>query len=369
MMNLWQPLPANTAEAEASVLAASGADDGPAPTATQTPTAEPTATTDAPPTATNVPTDTAVPSPTPTLLPPTNTATPLPTNTPLPTETPLPTPTNTPIPVPQPDWLAYINRFRQIANLPPIGEDFELTNGSAWHSSYMVINDAPIAHSEDPSNALFDESGDQAARSGNIFATTQTEGQFNWAINFWFSAPFHALPLLDPQLETVGYGDFVEDTGTFKMAAVTDVRSGLGDVPDNVTFPIFFPGDGAQTWITRLSMHEWPNPFANCPGYEQPTGPAIIMQLGTGELVPNVTYVAFTKGNDLLDACTYSETTYTNPNAYEQEVGRSILDARDAVVIIPREQLVVGQEYTVYVSIGEETYSWSFEVVSAPAVP
>lgn len=173
-------------------------------------------------------------------------------------------------------------------------EDLDFTIGSAWHSSYMVLNDAPIAHTEDPGNDLFDETGDIAARQGNIFATTQTEAKYNWAINFWFSAPFHALPLLDPRLETIGYGDFVQDAGTYKMAAVTDVRSGTGELSSSINYPVFFPGDGAKTWITRLSMHEWPDPYANCPGYQQPTGPAILMQLGTGELEPHVTAVAFT---------------------------------------------------------------------------
>ena len=147
------------------------------------------------------------------------------------------------------------------------------------------------------------------------------------------------------------------------MAAVTDVRSGTVELPSSVTYPVFYPGDGSQTWIVRLSMHEWPDPYATCLGYEQPTGPAIIMQLGTGELTPNVTAVAFANGDTVLEACTYNETNYTNPNAYAQEAGRSILNARDAVVIIPREQLIVGQTYTVFVTVNGQTYTWSFDII------
>jgi hypothetical protein len=233
----------------------------------------------------------------------------------------------------------------------------------------MVLNDDPIAHSEDPNNPLFNEIGDVAARKGNIFASPQTEALFNWAINFWFSAPFHALPLLDPRLETIGYGDFVGGDGTFQMAAVTDVRSGVGQVPASVTYPIFYPGNGSQTWIVRLSMNEWPEPYTNCPGYQQPTGPAILLQLGTGELTPRVTAVAFSTGDTVLDVCTFNETNYINQNAYAQEAGRSILNARDAVVIIPREQLIVGQTYTVFVTANEETYTWSFEIIKPPPMP
>ena len=334
-------------------------------TVTTAPVNEPTATPQPSPTPTQpaAPTETAVPLPTDTPPPPADTA------TPAPTDTPVPSPTNTPIPIPQPNWLAYINQFRQIAHLPTVTENIDFTAGSAWHSTYMVRNDNPIAHSEDPNNPLFDEIGDEAARMGNIFATTQTEALFNWAINFWFSAPFHALPLLDPRLETIGYGDFVEDAGDVKMAAVTDVRSGAGELPSSVTYPVFYPGDGAQTWIVRLSMHEWPDPYANCPGYQQPTGPAILLQLGIGELTPQVTAVAFSTGEAVLDVCTFNETNYINDNAYAQEAGRSILNARDAVVIIPREQLIVGQTYTVFVTANGETYTWSFEIIKPPPMP
>jgi hypothetical protein len=116
-------------------------------------------------------------------------------------------------------------------------------------------------------------------------------------------------------------------------------------------------------------MHEWPDPYANCPGYQQPTGPAILLQLGTGELTPQVTAVAFSTGETVLDVCTFNETNYINDNAYAQEAGRSILNARDAIVIIPREQLIVGQTYTVFVTANGETYTWSFEIIKPPPMP
>lgn len=301
----------------------------------------------------------AIASPTPTSIP---TAV---ADTSAPTTSSPPTPTPTPGP-----WLSYINDFRGAAGLPLLTEERSYTDGSLWHSSYMVLNDEPIAHSEDPNNPLFDASGDSAARKGNIFATTQTEGRYNWAINFWFSAPFHSVAMLDPRLETVGYGDFVEDVGTFKMAAVAEVRSGVGEVPSSVTYPIFFPGDGSQTWVTRLSMDEWPNPYGNCPGYQRPSGPALILQLGPGDVTPQISNAAFVSNGQHLDICVFDETSYENRNSeYEQNLGRTILDARDAVVIIPRQQLIVGQTYEVYVTANGETYSWRFEVIKPPQLP
>lgn len=267
-------------------------------------------------------------------------------------------------------WLIYINQFRAAANLPPVHEDNTLTEGSVWHSSYMVLNDKPIAHNEDPNNNLFNPVGDAAAEAGNIFATTQTDGQYNWAINFWFSAPFHSVAMLDPRLETVGYGDFVADQGTFKMAAVADVRTGLGPIPEGVTFPIFFPGPDSQTWVTRLSMDEWPNPYGNCPGYSRPSGPAMLVRLGDGSVTPRVTNAAFlNSAGEHLEICVFDETNYRNPVEYEQNLGRQILDVNDTVVIIPRRQLIVGERYEMYIEINGEIYDWFFDVVSPPELP
>lgn len=348
------------------------ATDAPATaTATAVPTLEPTATLEvnASATASATPEEalqaTSTPTPPPTVTP-AATNTPVPTETQVPTDTPVPPPTATTIQMPMPDWLSYINEFRRIGNLPLISHSFDLTAGSSWHSSYMVINDEPFAHSEDPNNPLFKVIGDEAARKGNIFATSQTDARFNWAVNFWFSAPFHSVPMLDPRLHTIGYGDYVEDIGSFKMSAVAEVRTGVGELPESVTYPLFFPGDGSQTWITRLSLLEWPSPYGNCPGYQQPTGPALIMQLGPGDVTPNVENFAVTKGGQVLDACLFDETNYINANVYTQELGRTILGERDAIVIIPREQLAVGETYTVTVAVSGETHSWSFDVVKPP---
>jgi hypothetical protein len=113
-------------------------------------------------------------------------------------------------------------------------------------------------------------------------------------------------------------------------------------------------------------MHEWPNPYSNCPGYQQPTGPALVVQLGPGNVTPRVTGVALSSGDEVLEVCTYNETNYTNSNAYEQGVGRSILNERDAVVIIPRQQLIVDREYTITIAVNGETYQSTFNVVHAP---
>ncbi len=352
-----------TAVSEATAPAAAVSLSSATPTAsspqvTETSVPPPTPTNTAP-TATPLPT--AVP-PTATPIPPT--ATPLPpTATPLP---PTPEPTATAVALLGPDWLNYINLFRDMAALPNLANLEPLSSGSNFHSQYMVLNDKPIAHSEDPANNLYTDIGDQAARHGNIFATTQLEATYQWSINFWISAPFHLIPIIDPELAAVGFGIFNQEDGTYHTSAVLDVRSADKAAEIPVDYPIFFPGDGSETWILRQSLYEWPEPFGNCPGYGLPSGPALVLQIGDGSLTPQVTHHVLLQGDQTLESCVFDETNYVNANAYAQQQGRIILDERDAIVILPKNQLAVGETYTVQVTANGQTYTWSFSTRRRP---
>jgi hypothetical protein len=91
-----------------------------------------------------------------------------------------------------------------------------------------------------------------------------------------------------------------------------------------------------------------------------------MLQLGAGDVIPNVTAFSLKAGASSKPACIFDETNYVNPNGSTQSTGRSILNSRDAVIIIPRDPLVSGQEYTVSVSANGNNTQWSFTVVSTP---
>jgi hypothetical protein len=253
-----------------------------------------------------------------------------------------------------------------MAGLAPITELAALTLGSRLHSQYMAINDDPIAHRQDQSNALYDPAGDTAARNGNIFATNQNTANFIWSINFWASAPFHLIPMLAPNLERVGYGDHIDPAGDVNMAAVLDVRSqrNLGD--GSAVYPIMFPGNGSRTWIVRHSMNEWPDPLASCPGYSRPAGAPLVLQLGDGTVSPRVGHHVLLMNGVALESCIFDETTYHNSDMYAEETGRKILDEQDAIVIIPRHPLPIEQLYTVQVEVNGQLYFWEFTTQRAP---
>ena len=337
------------------------------PTATHTPTTVPTNTPMPTPTATytptTVPTDTPMPTPTATYMPTT-----VPTDTPMPTPTatytPTTVPTDTPMPTPTvqtaTDWLSYTNYYRSLGQLPPVSERLAWTKGAYKHAIYMVKNDY-IGHTEDVHNEWYTLQGLAAAQASNVAASRDVSRGHQYALDSWMQAPFHALGILDPHLRQVGYGAYSDADGGYQMAAAFDVVRGRSTSPPSVQFPIKWPADG-MTVPLRLHWGEDPNPLTSCPGYSAPAGLPIILQVGPGNLIPTVTAHSFTRGGTPLEHCLFDETSYVNPDANQQSLGRGILDDRDAVVIIPRDALEPGEHYTVSVSIDGTTHTWSFSV-------
>ena len=268
--------------------------------------------------------------------------------------------------VPEENWLTYLNLFRSMGGMTPFQNSEALSYGSQLHGRYMVLNDKPTAHTENSNNPLYSAERNQAAQNGNIFATTQLEADYRWAINFWISAPFHLVNIIDPTLETVGYGDFHGDNGTFKMAGVLDVLSEKGNGTSDVTYPIYFPAPDSSTWIVRHSLYEWPDPLTSCPGYQRPAGAPIVLQLGDGSGTPRVTSFSVAVDGQVVESCLISETSYTNPDSFAQRTGRAILDDQDAIVILPRRSLQGNSTYTVNVVANGQAYTWSFSTTNSP---
>jgi len=322
------------------------------PTEPPTPTATPLATVAAPPTATPQPSPTPLPTVEPTLEP---------------TITPLPTATATPEPVAGPDWLNYLNLFRTEANLPPLTENPVLSRGAELHSLYMVKTDQ-IMHSEDINQPWFTWEGHMAAQNGNLAASDWFDANDRWAISYWFSAPFHGLPIIDPHLQAVGFGLYRERLGSTFVAATLDIKQGRIDNDPTAIYPVYFPRDGGQTWVLDHKLFEYPQPLTSCPGYQRPSGPPIMLLLGNGDQTPRVTGSSFVQleGGLALPHCVFDETTYSNPSESAQRTGRFILAQRNAVILMPRQPLLVDRSYVVSITVNGTTHSWQFTAVPRP---
>lgn len=262
-------------------------------------------------------------------------------------------------------WLGYLNRFRDEANLPHLGENPDWSYGDWLHGRYMVKNDY-VGHNEDPGNPWYTIEGQLAAQGGNVVVSSWSGAPDTFAIDFFMAAPFHGIAILDPELHTTGFGSYRESIGLWKMGATLDVTRGRGTLAPGIQFPILFPGDGGQTWLLRYPGGEWPNPLASCPGYSAPSGPPIMLQIGTGDQTPLVMASDFSQGGISLEHCIFDETTYSNSDAAQQNSGRVILGIRDAIVLMPRQPLQSGLEYRATILVNGVTYSWQFTAVTQP---
>jgi hypothetical protein len=257
-------------------------------------------------------------------------------------------------------WLSYLNFYRSTAGLLPVAENKTWTEGSWYHSRYMVKNDT-VEHVEDPGNSWYTTQGDLAAQSSNLVGSHSLASSDNYAIDSWMQAPFHALYILNPALVQVGFGSFREEDGGLQMGATLDVLRGQVVLQSPPNYPIFWPGNGTTIPIGS-HWSEYPNPLASCEGYTSPVGLPVILQLGQGDVTPDVTAHSFVEEDLQLEHCIFDENSYQNDDPAAQELGRAILDGRDAIVLIPRTPLAPGSSYTVSITANEMDYTWSFTV-------
>ena len=281
-----------------------------------------------------------------------------------PTITPIPT--GTPPPVTPPtssDWHAVLNYYRASARLPSLADNTDWSNGAALHAQYMVENQV-LAATEDPANNFFTTPGAAAAPNSNLMLTGTVTTTDQQALDFWMSKPFHALGLLNPALLSTGFGSFPDGSQlSFKMGAVIDVRRGLGAIPAGVHFPIKWPDHNTTIYLTSYDGNEQPDPLSSCPGFNPPSGLPIILQLGPGNGTPNVTAYSFTQGTTLLPPpCVFDETDYGNSIDNLQALGRGLLAADHAVVLIPQQPLVPGDSYTASITSNGAVTTWTFHV-------
>ncbi len=289
------------------------------------------------------------------------------------TATPTPPATSTPVPVVPPtsgDWRTYLAYYRAVAHLPALTENVDWSTGAVAHACYMVQNQE-LATSEDPSAACYSPHGAAAAPASLLLLEGDANVNDRQVLDQWMQWPFHALSIIDPELISTGFGSYRDQAGlfgTFRLGAVIDVKRGLGTVPPGVTFPIKWPDQNTTVYLTSYDGSEQPDPLTSCGGIPlgMGSGLPIILQLGTGSVTPSVTAHSLTQGATSLAHCVFDETNYYNSIANLQQSGRDLLNARDAVVLIPQAPLVAGKSYAVSITNSGVVYSWSFSVAAAP---
>lgn len=297
-----------------------------------------------------------------------NPATATPTATPTPTVTPTATPTATGSAQPPEDaaWPEQVGYIRSLAGLPGVTENSAYTDGCFNHARYMVKTD-DVNHAEDVDSPWYSDAGNTAALNSVLFVYGDTVIAPRAVFNSWMTGAFHGVALIDPRWKTTGYGSYAEAIGEWWFGACMDVNRGLGAVPAGLTYPVMWPGNGTTIPVLRFVGPEAPDPLTSCPGYTSPTGPPIYLLAGDGSTTPIVTTHSFQVDGGELDHCIFDESNYVNPDAQTQEIGRAVLGARDAVILLPKAPLTAGKTYTVSITVNGVARTWSFNTPATSA--
>ena len=256
------------------------------------------------------------------------------------------------------NWLGRVNSYRIAIGLWPVRENRLLSAGDRCHAIYIVKNEV-LQHGEESGNRFFTPQGRAAATQSNLFLSYDADDTNSWVIDIWMQSPFHAVGLLDPRLRQVGYGSYRDPVGAVKTGAALNVAAGLEEA--TAVYPIFWPGNRSTVPLDRHWVG-FPSPLQSCPGYVAPSGLPLIIQFGPGDQDPVVAASSLSADGQSLEHCIFSESTYRNPDLAQQELGRSVLAPRDAVVLVPRAPLTPGVRYTASITVGGRNYVWSFGV-------
>jgi uncharacterized protein YkwD len=113
---------------------------------------------------------------------------------------------------PDPDAIvAQVNAYRKLVGVAPVTLDPALSKGCQAHAEYLVRNHGHPqvqglnVHKEDPSLPGYSEEGARAAQASVIQAGANPAV----AVDGWMATFFHRLPILDPDLKRIGWGQTV----------------------------------------------------------------------------------------------------------------------------------------------------------------
>ncbi len=251
------------------------------------------------------------------------------------------------------DWLGVVNAYRAASGLAPVVENPTWSSGSRNHSCWMLLNG--IAHDEQPGSAGYSAEGDTAGNSGNVAVSSNPGATARSHVELWMSGPFHAIGILRSSLRQAGYGMCASPpnpTNTqWRSAATLDVVRGLDAAAPKPTTPVFFPGDGTTTRLTRF-IAESPDPRTFCGWSGQSVGLPLIA------LMPS----SLTGAVATLDGPNGRIPTCVLTRSNTSGVASSILGGDNAVVVIPAAPLAPGSYRVAALTDNGQGANWSFTV-------
>jgi hypothetical protein len=255
-----------------------------------------------------------------------------------------------------------VNFYRTSAGLQPVVDDPAGNQGIADHLAYMANTPATLkagayasAHTENPASPWYTAAGSKAAASSNIGSGANA----NAAIDGWMTAPLHAIGVMRSQLTSVSFG--MDSRGL----AMLDVASGLPTVKTPRSL-VLYPGPGSRTYLTR-GAKEVPDARESCTGVGSQYLGLPIFALLTSTPPAGVSAELLRPDGRTSkaapDLCVQTAATYRSTDPVYGATGKKILLDDNAVLIIPREPLGVGQHQVTLRLPGADNVVWSFDVI------
>lgn len=250
---------------------------------------------------------------------------------------------------PLPGWLAKLNQVRGQANLPALVEDPRFSGDIAAHVFYLRRT-GQFQHDEDPGNQWYTERGALGGYANLISGGgLRTEN--------WLNGPFHLAAFLHSGVNAAGgYGDSIAGEGT---RWIEPGATGVLAEPVTGGWPRTWPS-GSTVLPGELTVigNEWPSPVSSCGTVYTERFKDMFPQIGIPLYVafdpdgPPITTATATvkRGSTTLPSCVVTGASYTNPNASEQALGRSILNAHNSMYVVPRDPLALNTTYTLTVT-------------------
>jgi hypothetical protein len=153
------------------------------------------------------------------------------------------------------------------------------------------------------------------------------------------------------------------------MAGI-DVGSGSNENPP-ATGPVLFPGPGMLTDLTSYSDGEMPSPLQSCKwSSSAAVGLPLIAQLTQNPAVGLTASLKIpggaTETSQSGGLCVVDANNYVSTDAVYGPAGLEILQAYNAVLLIPKSPLARGTYVATIQQPGQPAISWSFHVVGTP---
>ena len=193
--------------------------------------------------------------------------------------------------------------------------------------------------------------------------SSQPGSDLRRALSYWVGGAFHLPQLLDPRLTRVAFGEAHDAAGAFQSAALLDVRRGLvvADGQASAAYPVRYPGPESGLDLAGLpasaSAFEWPDPLVHC-GLGQ-AGAPIALLMGPGVTVRGASLKV---NGQPVPACLLSAASVRGASGGDTQVGRGVLGAQGAGVLLPHAPLRAGDRVQVSFGTTAGRVGWTFGV-------